>query len=177
MEFHDLILKRRSVRAYQPGVVIPAEDLAAIVEAARQAPSWKNRAASRLYIASSAEAVAKVRACLPGFNRNSTANASAYIITTFVRGLSGHTEGKPDNELADGWGAYDLGLNNAYLLLKATELGYDSLIMGLRDASALREAFAIPANEEICAVLALGKHEGDIVIKPRVEADVMAKIL
>ncbi len=43
-----------------------------------------------------------------------------------------------DNELGNGWGCYDLGLQNENLILKAKELGYGTLIMGLRATSSVR---------------------------------------
>ncbi len=67
----------------------------------------------------------------------------------------------------DYWGAYDLGLNNSYLVLKAKELGYDTLIMGLRDTDALRKVFDIPEDEMILPVIALGKREGSALYKER----------
>jgi nitroreductase len=35
-------------------------------------------------------------------------------------------------------------------------MGFDTLIMGMRDADQLRQLFAIPENETIMAVIALG---------------------
>ena len=35
-------------------------------------------------------------------------------------------------------------------------MGFDTLIMGMRDADQLRSLFAIPENETIMAVIALG---------------------
>ena len=57
----------------------------------------------------------------------------------------------------DYWGAYDLGLQNSYLILKAKELGYDTLIMGLRDEEKLRAYFNIPEDEIMLPVIAIGK--------------------
>jgi nitroreductase len=48
------------------------------------------------------------------------------------------------------------GLSNCYLILKARAMGFDTLIMGMREADKLRELFAIPEGETIMAVIALG---------------------
>ena len=57
-----------------------------------------------------AEKVAKE--CLPEMNQAKAENASL-IITTFVHNRSGfQKDGTPDNELGNGWGCYDLGLQN-----------------------------------------------------------------
>lgn len=166
MEFSQLIQSRRSVRAYQDAP-IPKEALLELADAARMAPSWKNTQTARTYIASSPEMVSAVRAALPAFNQDSTAKASAYLVTGFVPGLSGYGAKGPSNELGDAWGAYDLGLHDAYLILKAADLGLDTLIMGLRDEQALRTALSIPAEVQIFSVIALGKRDGEPVFRPR----------
>ena len=58
--------------------------------------------------------------------------------------------------MGDGWGAYDNGLSDCYMILKARAMGFDTLIMGMRDADKLRELFSIPGDETIMAVIALG---------------------
>ena len=155
MEFKDLIKERRSVRAYSEGKEISNELIEEIITEAYQAPSWKNSQTARYYVANTPEAIEKVRKALPEFNNRSSANA-ALVITTFVKDISGFNAGVAENELSNKWGAYDLGLNNAYFVLAAKERGLDTLIMGLRDANALREEFNIPKTEQITAVIALG---------------------
>ena len=64
--------------------------------------------------------------------------------------------GSPVNEAGDGWGCYDLGLQNENLVLKAAELDLGTLIMGIRDEPAIREYLKIPETEIIVAVIAVG---------------------
>ena len=64
--------------------------------------------------------------------------------------------GSPVNEAGDGWGYYDLGLQNENLILKAAELDLGTLIMGIRDEPAIREYLKIPDVEIIVAVIAVG---------------------
>ena len=159
MEFKELINARRSIRSYQG----PAEheDLARILRAAQQAPSWKNRQTSRCYAVETPETLEELRsAALPLFNRNSSARATL-IVTTFVLGDVGFDGGAPVNEVGNGWGAYDLGLHDAYLILAARDLGYDTLIMGIRDAEAIRKKLGIPENEQIMSVIAVGRRKAD----------------
>ena len=160
MEFRELIKARRSVRNYQSAV--SHEDLVAILKAAPQAPSWKNQQTSRCYVLETPETLEDLRAsALPSFNRNSSARA-ALIVTSFVRNVVGFSDdGRPANEIGNGWGAYDLGLHDAYLILAASDLGYDTLIMGLRDADVLRAKLGIPEDEEIMSVIAVGKRAAD----------------
>ena len=159
MEFSKLLEERRSIRDYQSGVEISKEDIEKMIYAAQQAPSWKNSETGRYYVALSKDGVKRVRDALPGFNSERTQNASAYIVTTYKTKISGHNgDGEPTDSNGDAWGAYDLGLQNENLLLKARELGYDTLIMGLRNEQAIAEIFDIPNDEAIMAVIAVGKR-------------------
>ena len=81
---------------------------------------------------------------------------SGYAMYKSAKSKSGFFRGNPANDAGELWGAYDNGLSNAYLVLKARDMGFDTLIMGMREADKLRELFAIPENEAILAVIALG---------------------
>ena len=107
---------------------------------------------------------------LPSFNQNSSAHA-ALIVTTYVKNVVGFNGETPVNEIGNGWGAYDLGLHDAYLVLAAANAGYDTLIMGIRDADVIREKLRIPENEEIMSVIAVGKRSAEPSVRPRKELD------
>ena len=122
MEFTELIKSRRSVRGYEEEAV-SHDDLAAILTQAQQAPSWKNSQTARCYVVETLEKLEALRKSgLPAFNQNSSANA-VLIVTTFVKDTAGFSNGKPDNEAGNYWGAYDLGLHDAYLILAASNAG------------------------------------------------------
>lgn len=163
MEFSRLLEERRSIRAYKDGESVSREDIEAMIYAAQQAPSWKNSQTGRYYIALSDKAVSELRErCLPSFNYDRTANVLAFIVTAYKKGISGFKpDGEPTDASGNGWGAYDLGLQNENLLLKARELGYDTLIMGLRREELLREMLSIAEDEIVMSVIALGKRAND----------------
>ncbi|MBQ6479445.1 MAG: nitroreductase family protein [Erysipelotrichaceae bacterium] len=169
MEFEQLIKIRRSIRGYREAGISETE-LREIFSCVRMAPSWKNSQTGRYYVALGEEAVKEVYECLPDFNRNNSANA-AYIVTSFKKGISGFANGEATDHSGDIWGGYDLGLQNAYLVLKASDLGYDTLIMGLRDEDRLRKYFSIPEDEIIMPVIAIGRRKKDAVERVRKEAD------
>lgn len=177
MELDRLFEERRSVRSYAD-LPVAKEDLLKILEAARLAPSWKNSQTARYYVAASEEMREKLRSeCLPVFNQNNSANANVIIVSAFKKGVSGFTpEGEPVNELKDEWGAYDLGLSNAYLILKARDLGYDTLIMGIRDSESIRKLLDIGDDIEIASVISLGKRDKEPVMKARKPMDETVKI-
>lgn len=169
MEFTQLVEARRSIRAYKEGTQIDKEMVFDLLKIAQQAPSWKNSQTARYYAVLTPEKVAEVKAeCLPEFNQNSCKDAPALIITTFEKKRAGFDrEGNADNELGDEWGAYDLGLQNENLILRAKELGLDTLIMGIRDGEKLREKLAIPDSQEVVAVIALGYAAAEAAMPKR----------
>lgn len=171
------INERRSIRNYKAGVGITDDQLKELITCAGLAPSWKNAQTARYYAAVSEEAKNKIYASLPEFNVNSSKNASALIVTAFEMKRAGFDrEGNPDNELGDQWGAYDLGLQNENLLLKAREMGYDTLVMGIRNSDVIREALDIPASQQIVAVIAVGVREETPAMPKRKDVDSILKI-
>ena len=96
------------------------------------------------------------RECLSEMNAGKCENA-VLLVSTFVHNRAGfQKDGTADNELGNGWGCYDLGLQNENLILKAEELGYGTLIMGIRDADKIREFCSVPETETVVAVIAVG---------------------
>ena len=161
MEYSELIASRRSIRSFKENVSITRKELEEIICCAQQAPTWKNSQTGRYYIITSDEVRNDfLQKALPEGNRLKCTNVPALIVTAFEKNCSGFTnEGTPENELGNEWGAYDLGLANQLLILKAKELGLDTLIMGIRDAQKLRELLYIPDSQEVVSVIAVGYGE------------------
>ena len=151
----EVFASRRSIRAYEPDRTISESQLRELFEATQNAPSWANYQPAKYYAAVSKKAHDAVLDLI-GFNKERVANASVLLVSTYERGKSGFLQGQQTNELADEWGAHDNGLSDAYLILKARAMGFDTLIMGMRDSDGLRTLFNIPENESIMAVIALG---------------------
>ena len=111
--------------------------------------------------------------CLPCHNYGPVGSKSAVFAlrgaagwtcrytSTFETGKSGFFRGQPVDATGDLWDAYDNGLSNAYFILKARAMGFDTLIMGMRNADAIRALFEIPENETVLAVIALGYRAQD----------------
>lgn len=170
MELQKAMETRRSVRSYQNRTVEP-EKIQALIQAAILAPSWKNSQVTRYYVARG-QLLEAVRAALPEFNQKNTENAPVLIVTTIVQNRSGfERNGEPTNELGNGWGYYDCGLQNMNLLLKATELGLSTLVMGIRDAEKLKELFSIPDTESVVSVISVGYGDGAPAMPRRKSAE------
>ena len=161
MEFQEALEKRRSVRKYQADGMPKVEELKTFIAAALEDPTWKNTETGRYYCILSESMAREFReTCLPSFNAERTENA-AYIVTTYKKDISGFNKAEktPDNEIGNGWGCYDLGLQNENLLLKAAEAGYATLVMGLRDTVKIRALLSIPEDETVMSVIAIGRAD------------------
>lgn len=177
MEFTELAAERRSIRAYKPDTKVEKQTVEELIRCAQNAPSWKNSQTGRYYVVMSEEKLERIReSCLPEFNRKNCANAPVLIVTAFEKSRAGFdNEGNPVNELGDEWGAYDLGLQNELLILRARELGLDTLIMGIRDEKRLRAELGIPESQQVAAVISLGYRDIDPAMPKRMELEEIAK--
>lgn len=175
MEFQKVIESRRTVRKYSAGVT--KEQMEELLRAAQEAPSWKNSQTGRYYCVLSEEMVDKIRTeYLPDAGNAGKSEHASLIITTFVHDRAGfQKDGSADNELGNGWGCYDLGLQNENLILKAVDLGLSTLIMGLREADKLREILNIPETETIVSVIAVGQAAEEPIRPHRKELSEIAK--
>jgi nitroreductase len=172
--FDEIVASRRSVRKYDATKTISEAEVRQLIATTQEAPSWANQQSTRYYVAMSKEKVDAVKEMV-GRNKQNIAGAPVVIVSTYVKGKSGFFAGNPTNEVGDGWGAYDNGLSNAYLILKAREMGFDTLIMGMRDAEKIRELFGIPAEEAIMAVISLGYRVNDPIRPQRKALDDILK--
>ena len=163
--FDEVLTSRRSIRSYDATKKISEQEVRDLLTAAQEAPSWANQQPTKYYVAISPEKLAAVQD-LVGGNKSRIINAPVLIVSTYERGKSGFFQGNPANEVGDGWGAYDNGLSNCYLVLQARAMGFDTLIMGMRDADKLRQLFNIPEGETVMAVIALGYRAAEPV-QPR----------
>ena len=135
--------------------------------------SWppKNSQTSRYYVAEG-EAKAELEKCLAEFNRKNSKDAPVLIVSTVVTKRSGFTrEGEYETHLKDGFQYYDHGMQAMNLCLKAHELGLATLIMGIYDEAAIRKLFAIPPEQAIVAVIAVGYPEGETAMPKRKSVD------
>ena len=155
VSFDEVLTTRRSVRSYDASKKISEAEVRELLTATQEAPSWANQQPTKYYVAISSEKLAAVQDMVGG-NKERIKDAPVLIVSTFEKGKSGFFQGNQTNEVGDGWGAYDNGLSNCYLILKARAMGFDTLIMGMRDADELRKLFDIPENETIMAVISLG---------------------
>jgi nitroreductase len=147
---HELIKNRWSPRAFAEKPV-SAETLRALFEAARWAPSSNNEQPWAYLVATKedAENFAKMLSVLVEFNASWARNAP--VLALSVAHLATEREGKP-NRVA----LHDVGSATAQLTFEANSRGLLVHQMAGFHADKARQAFAIPADWEPVAAIALG---------------------
>lgn len=150
MELMDLIKERYSCRKFtdQP---LTDEELAAILEAGRLAPSAINRQPWRFLVLQGTEDLAKVDEC-----SKCRYGAPTAILVCFDRNESAKN---PDVTPDYGW--IDSGLALMQMALEADALGLGSCIVGAYDPAIATEAFNIPDHIVTYQFLMLGHKDAD----------------
>ncbi len=172
--FDEVLQSRRSVRSYDASKTISEAEIREVVAAAQEAPSWINYEPTKFYVAITPGKIEEVKGAV-GRNRERLEGVSALIVTTFENSKSGFVDGNQVDPIGDMWGAHDCGLATSYFILKARSMGFDTLIMGGRNAEELRTIFSIPENETVMAVVALGYRKDEPKRPERREIDEILK--
>lgn len=170
--------QRRSIRSYEPGP-IPAEDLTAILDVVRRAPSAFNLQPWRFVIVESAEVKAALAEATGGQRQVHSAPAVIVLYTDVADALehidevlhpnleperrAGSRErilrsfGRRSEEDRERWGAEQGNIALGYLLLSAAAHGYQTVPMLGFDAAAVRELLGLPSHVRIPALVAIGR--------------------
>lgn len=153
---HPLIASRWSPRAIEQNKRVERNDLLALLEAARWAPScygdqpWRFLVLDRFI---DSEAWEKARDSLTDGNK-SWVRESPVLIVAFADSIFTKS-GKPNR-----WGQYDTGAASENLCLQASAHGLVAHQMGGFSAEQLRASFQVPERFTPMAVIAIG-HPGD----------------
>jgi nitroreductase len=153
---HPLLADRWSPRAFDASLVADA-DLAALLEAARWAPSAMNHQPWRFLVgrhgADGADATYKGLYDALGAPNQQWAGRAPVLVAALAR--VEETDGSPREV-----GPFELGLAVAQLTVQAHALGLHVHQMGGFDAAAVSAEFAVPASYRPVVVLAIGR-QGD----------------
>lgn len=156
VDIHELLARRWSPRAIDQHRPVARRDLAALLEAARWAPScfgdqpWRYLVLDRFRDRESWQAAWN---CLTDGNK-AWVREVPVLIVSFADSMFRRT-GKPNR-----WGAHDTGAASENLCLQGTALGLAVHQMGGFDREAIRHAFNVPEQFTAMAVIAIG-HPGD----------------
>lgn len=152
MEFTEVIRNRYSCKKYNPSRQVSEDQLAAILEAGRVAPTAKNLQEQHIYVVRSAEGLAKIDACTPCRYGAPTVLVVAYDKTnvyTYPTAKGPETDHRKS-------GTEDAAIVATHLMLGAYNAGVDSCWLNCVHIDDLHEALGLPANEEILMLLDLG---------------------
>jgi len=162
----EAIRKRRSIRRYEEKD-ISDEQVRAVLEAARCAPSWANKQGWQLMVMRDADKREKVSGVLGGNPASkAVAQAPVLLVVCMDPAASGVMKGKE-------YYMADAGILMDHLMLEAAELGLGTVFIGSFDENGVREVLGVPDDYRIVAMTPLGypaKMPGE---RPRNELDDM----
>jgi nitroreductase/quinol monooxygenase YgiN len=146
MPFKELITSRYSCRKYDSARQISDARLNAILEAGRLAPTAKNLQEQHIYVAQSAEALAKIDSATP-----CRYGAPTVLVVAFDKNnVYTYPDGKRNS------GIEDAAIVATHLMLAAANEGVNSCWVNFVQIDQLHEALGLPENEEILMLLDLG---------------------
>ena len=153
---HDLIARRWSCRAFDASKPVSREQIVALLEAARWAPSCFGDEPWRFIVwdrNSDEAAWQKAFACLGEWNQNWVKNAPVLLLSTAYSLF--RKNGTPNR-----WGQHDTGAASENLCLQAVASGLMAHQMGGFDEEKTRLAFNIPKEFALMAMIAVG-YQGE----------------
>lgn len=145
MEFAEVVKNRYSCKKYD-GKQIPAEQLDAVLQAGRLAPTAKNLQGQRIYVVQSAEGLAKIDELTP-----CRYGAPTVLLVAFDKNSVFVYPGEEANS-----GVEDASIVATHMMLAATNTGVDSCWLNFFDPAAVAKAFDLPENEQVLMLLDLG---------------------
>ncbi|MBM4024393.1 MAG: nitroreductase [Planctomycetes bacterium] len=145
MDVAEAIRNRYSCRQYQDRPLEPKQ-LAAVLEAARQAPSAKNLQDWRLVVVTDPQTKKKLAAAAN--NQTFLEQAGAIVVACTV---SDHVM-----RCGQAVGPIDIAIALEHICLQATELGLATCWIGSFYADKVKAIVGIPANVTIIELMALG---------------------
>ena len=159
--FKDLVIKSRSYRGFDESRKFTREELAALVDYARFAPSSMNRQPFRYYLACEPEQLAKIQP-LTGWGRGLPDKKLPYPgkrPTAFIV-ICQDTEWEKDLARF----LKDVGIVGQTLQLAATDLGFGGIMIGNFSPERLAAALELPDHLVPMLIVAFGKPDETIVL-------------
>lgn len=156
MDVMQAIRERRSVRRYRLDPVKP-EDLQAVLEAARLAPSWANTQCWRFVVVRDPETKARLAGTLnPGNPATAAITEAPVVIAACAEtGQSGFKRGQVQTDKGD-WFMFDVGISMQNLALAAHSLGLGTVHVGLVNAASAAEVLGLPPGVVFVEMTPLG---------------------
>lgn len=157
MSVQTAISERRSIRAYQ-NKPVEDEKLQLVLEAARLAPSARNRQEWRFIVVKDRETREKLAAA---------ANGKQFVAEAPVIIAACATEAEYVMSCGQPAGTVDTSIAFSFLILQAHELGLGTCWLGAYDENAVKEILCIPPHVRVVAMSPLGYPAQSPEAKPR----------
>lgn len=157
MIFSECIKTRRSIRRYKADPV-DHSIIDSVVLSASYSPSWKNTQIAR-YIAIEDKSLLSEIAekYTPDYNSNIIRQAPVLIAVTFIKGRCGYErDGSFTTKKKDRWQMFDVGAACQSFCLAAWDKGLGTVIMGVFDEDGITRLLALPDEQELGALIAMG---------------------
>ena len=169
MEVMEAVKERRSIRKYKSEPV-SEQDVSAVLEAARWAPSWANTRCPRFVIVRDAATKAKLAETMvpPTPAVVSVREAPVVIVACAELGKSGYTKGSPVTNKGD-WFMFDVALAMQNLTMAAHSLGLGTVHVGTFDAKKVEEIIGVPGGVAVVEMMPLGYPDEQPAAPPRKE--------
>lgn len=146
MTYQELVHNRYSCKRYDANKQISKEQLDAILEAGRVAPTAKNLQEQKIYVVQSAEKLAKIDEFTP-----CRYNAPTCLVVAYDKDNVFVYPGEKRNS-----GIEDASIVATHMLLAAESVGVNSCWVNFFDPDKMHDGLGLPENEEILMILDLG---------------------
>jgi len=167
---HPPIARRWSPRAFDPDAAVSAEQVTALLEAARWAATWGRRQPVRFVVGLRGHGSSSTFATLAGLLKRGNAFATAAGALILVCADEG------DDENTARYSLVDAGAAEANLIIEAVSRGLITHPMAGFDVDGARAAFGIPPQVRPLMVIAVGSlADYDTVSEDIAERDARAR--
>jgi len=170
MEILEAIKTRRSIRRYK---TTPVEDKAIelVLEAACQAPSWKNSQCWRFIVVRDSKVKRELVGAIPETNRgrDGVENAPAVIVACAELGKTGYRNDEPVTDKGEYWYMFDTALAMQNMVLAAHSLGLGTVYIGWFDSKKAEDILGVPEGFKVITMTPLGYPDEQPAARPRRE--------
>lgn len=169
MDFQELIYKRQSCRSYDAARAVEEEKLAAVLEAARMAPSACNGQPYHITVCHGENARAVARATMGMGMNKFAADAPVMLVISeeaYVKSAAVGARVKNND-----YRSIDIGIVAAYITAAATEQGLSTCILGWLDDQKIRTLCGLSHPVRLVITLGYAKENDVLREKKRKAAD------
>jgi len=174
LDVQQAINGRRSIRKYK-STPVSQEKLMAVLEAARQAPTWANTQCCSYVVVTNNQTKEKLAEILAPRNPATEAVKTAPVIIVACAELkkAGFYKGVATTDKGDSWYMFDTGIAMQNLCLAAWNLGLGTVHVGNLDAKKAADIIGVPPGVVVVELTPLGYPDEEPAARPRKEMATM----